>query len=314
MSRMPLVGVVCLLAGMSGATSCAAGARETGEMEEAGQRDGAIKGAQSAAAYFEAVLVNMLQEGRVAAVCSGALIAPRVVLTAGHCVQDQSAWEVVSPWLGESTLVDFGEPYDDHESGGYVHPASHDVGLLRLTTPLELPAYPALADEPLADGSRVVSVGRVLDGAVSFDRMFASKPVRVRDGASVGFPYAYRAAEQIESGDSGGPAFVVGTKSHVIAAVSSGGGGGVELLARVDLVRAWIADWTAAYGGAAEDTASASQGDACEHSVCSAGDALDPACDPCVATVCEADGYCCDVAWDEQCASEASSYCGACGG
>jgi hypothetical protein len=90
-----------------------------------------------------------------------------------------------------------------------------------------------------------------------------------------------------------------------------GGGGGVEVLARVDLVRERIVDWTTAYGGTAGDV-SDSQENACEHGVCSTGGVLDPACDPCVATVCDADGHCCEVAWDEQCVAEASIYCGAC--
>jgi hypothetical protein len=49
----------------------------------------------------------------------------------------------------------------------------------------------------------------------------------------------------------------------------------------------------------------------CTHSVCEIGSALAGSCDPCVARVCELDGYCCTVFWDGQCVSEAESLCGA---
>jgi hypothetical protein len=52
---------------------------------------------------------------------------------------------------------------------------------------------------------------------------------------------------------------------------------------------------------------------ACEHDVCQAGGALESSCaDPCAATVCAADAYCCDVAWDSICVGEAATLCGAC--
>ena len=38
-----------------------------------------------ATAYPEAALVDVLRDGQLGAYCSGALIAPSVVLTAGHC-------------------------------------------------------------------------------------------------------------------------------------------------------------------------------------------------------------------------------------
>jgi len=37
---------------------------------------------------------------------------------------------------------------------------------------------------------------------------------------------------------------------------------------------------------------------------------LSPESDPCVATVCAADSYCCETSWDQQCVNEATSFCG----
>ncbi|MBL8743875.1 MAG: hypothetical protein JNK04_22355 [Myxococcales bacterium] len=48
---------------------------------------------------------------------------------------------------------------------------------------------------------------------------------------------------------------------------------------------------------------------ACEHDLCATGTILDPACDPCVETVCAEDGYCCNTEWDELCVSRATESC-----
>jgi hypothetical protein len=52
------------------------------------------------------------------------------------------------------------------------------------------------------------------------------------------------------------------------------------------------------------------------HDLCEEGDVMDTSCDPCVATVCAADPYCCDNAWDETCIGEVASECNLdiCGG
>jgi hypothetical protein len=48
----------------------------------------------------------------------------------------------------------------------------------------------------------------------------------------------------------------------------------------------------------------------CDHGACEAGTALSPDCDPCAATVCETDAYCCATEWDATCVSEAETGCG----
>jgi len=49
----------------------------------------------------------------------------------------------------------------------------------------------------------------------------------------------------------------------------------------------------------------------CDHGFCVNGPALDPACDPCVDTVCLLDAFCCATAWDATCIGEAVTFCGA---
>jgi hypothetical protein len=50
------------------------------------------------------------------------------------------------------------------------------------------------------------------------------------------------------------------------------------------------------------------------HATCTEGDAMNPSCeDPCVATICAQDPFCCDASggsWDSQCVSQVASICG----
>lgn len=48
----------------------------------------------------------------------------------------------------------------------------------------------------------------------------------------------------------------------------------------------------------------------CSHDACVAGGPLMESCDACVADICAVDGFCCEVAWDWFCVSEAEAFCG----
>ena len=51
-------------------------------------------------------------------------------------------------------------------------------------------------------------------------------------------------------------------------------------------------------------------GPSCAHAPCGTGEPLDSTCDPCVASICSLDPFCCVVAWDSNCASLVPSICG----
>lgn len=50
-------------------------------------------------------------------------------------------------------------------------------------------------------------------------------------------------------------------------------------------------------------------GASCAHGLCANGAKLESSCDPCAATVCAADAYCCSTAWDGICVNEAKTMC-----
>ena len=90
-----------------------------------------------AAGYPEATLIDF-KEGSGSYICSGALIAPRVVLTAGHCVDGASSWAVKLPFTNNQTAYAVGAAVYDYSgnTSEYVNAKQHDVGLLFLNKDL----------------------------------------------------------------------------------------------------------------------------------------------------------------------------------
>ena len=209
-----------------------------------------------ASTHPEAALVDMVQGGRVVSHCSGALIAPRVVLTAGHCIDRYSAWVVTLPFAGGQRANGVAKENYDYlgNTGEFVNPNQHDVGLVILDRALSLSAFPEVASRGSADGALAVAVGRKRDGALSTTALYESDPFAIRSAAPNGSPYAYRSERVIEPGDSGGPVYASGTKR--IVAVNSGTGSTYQVLARTDLLSAWIAEKVRANGGPGATTPS----------------------------------------------------------
>jgi hypothetical protein len=203
-----------------------------------------IIGGTPATGYPEAAYLNIDMSPSGGWACSGTLIAPRVVLTAGHCVDSHSYWEV---YVGNAyRQTSSAAVYDYNEHGSEtVNPAHHDIGLVFLSDPVNLASYPTLSKVKVADNTSVIDVGRVKNGVVQSTEYQASTSVSAGD--KVGYPFDYTSKDVIEPGDSGGPVFTAGT--HTVIAVNSGAGNGIQVLARTDLVYDWITSQIAAHGG-----------------------------------------------------------------
>jgi hypothetical protein len=249
MSRALRMVALVLFASSGGCSATADGVGD-GEAARAGRHP--IVGGSPATDYEEAALIDM---GNSA--CSGTVIAPRVVLTAGHCVINSKSWDVTAPYAGGQTAsaID-GLVYDYTDTSQTTNPNMHDVGIVILGSEITLGAYPTIADTGSPDGTSIVNIGRIQDGQFSSTDLFVSQPIKIVDGAQYGFPYDYSATEIIQPGDSGGPDMLAGT--HTIVSVNSGAGSGSEVLARVDLVYDWIQEQIAANGGTGSSTSGGS--------------------------------------------------------
>ena len=191
----------------------------------------AIVNGKLASSYPEAALIDTKDF-----LCSGTVIAPRVALTAGHCVIGAKSWTVTTPFSGNQSAVGHKIYTQYKETGEEVNPDQIDVAVIILDTPITLSSYPKLATTKVADGTKGINVGRIKNNVASDTQLFKGISVSLSDATADGYPLDYTAKEIIESGDSGGPVYVGTGASRKIVAVNSGAGGGTEVLARVDLL------------------------------------------------------------------------------
>jgi secreted trypsin-like serine protease len=217
--------------------------------------------------------------------CTGTVIAPRVVLTAGHCVQDLNLGGFTPP--GEYEVAT-GRANPRQDEGGEVMKvsATHvfpgfdpgnthgDAALLILATPTSAPAIPLAteADSTLyGSGTQVTLAGWGLTrfGAKSAPESLRSTATVVLDPAACkrqtrSFYRSYSSAVEMCTtdppdrlnggcfGDSGGPAIAHRADgSAVEIGVTSTGGPGCStrlpnIFTRADLLSTWASEWIAA--------------------------------------------------------------------
>jgi hypothetical protein len=208
-----------------------------------------IVGGVAASAYPEAATLNMDVTAAMYYACSGTLIAPRVVLTAGHCVTGHRRWDVYvgTAYRSSTSAAVYDWPALDSD---IVSPSYHDVGLVFLSDAIALStSFPMLATGPYPVGTKALNVGRDVGPDATHYQVTTSlyeAPITLQTNPL--YPYDYSSSDVIQPGDSGGPVFLSGT--HTILAVNSGAAAGVsEVMARVDLVAEWISAQVAAHGG-----------------------------------------------------------------
>ena len=245
--KMLVVGSCALMLG--GCVAATADGSDVDEFEDTAGTEKPIIGGSKASGYPFAALVDMYSNGYPSAACSGAVIAPRVALTAGHCVVGENGWKVTLPYAGNQSQYTTQATTTYKGNGGSVDPYSQDLGLVFFDKPFDLPAYPSIQGTKLPNGTKAMNIGRINNGSFSTTDLFVSQPLTLNDAASYGFPYDYIASEVIQSGDSGGPVVLPGGAPFTIVAVNSGAGGGTEVLARTDAVASWIAQAIQDHGG-----------------------------------------------------------------
>jgi V8-like Glu-specific endopeptidase len=225
------------------------------------------------------VLVLMEVNFQPAFRCSGTLITPTIVLTAGHCAGAPGEFSgirvfVESDVQSDPTYPFAGGPNTIEATAFAAHPDFtsaafflHDVGMIKLASPVNLPAsqygtLPTVNSSdalPVGQKTHFTSVGyglqRINPAQVVSQRirMFAN-PFLIQKNTGLTGPFSLLLSNNASSGgtcfgDSGGPNFL--GDSMVVAGVTSfglngtcGGTGGVFRLDRAD-VQAFINNFIA---------------------------------------------------------------------
>ena len=208
--------------------------------------------------------------------CSGALLAPKLVLTAGHCVQPGAEYRIVEYDKDHKPQLKTVRRVAIHPSFSIqailAHRATADVALLELDAPAKDRALVVLGvpQLPLGPGNAfsIAGIGVVLRGDGKSGGVVRSAPlvatgkpgtlqIRLMDPATQGIKAGLGAC----TGDSGGPVFeeqsagavTIGVISWSTAPNGAEGCGGLTGVTPLTLYRDWIVktarEWSMPLGG-----------------------------------------------------------------
>jgi hypothetical protein len=203
--------------------------------------------------------------------CSGALIGPRLVLTAGHCVQPGTEYRIVEYDAAHKPQLKTVRRAAAHPGFNMqaiqAHRASADVALLELEAPTRdgVPAALGVPQLPLAPGNTftIAGIGVTIRGEGRSGGVVRTAPlaatgkpgtlqIRLVDPVTQGAKEGLGAC----TGDSGGPLFeqqavgqmIVGVISWSTGANGSAGCGGMTGATPLTLYRDWIVQTARQWG------------------------------------------------------------------